>query len=530
MAVPVNPEEYRQLAAGPSAIAKYAGARDQTYMPIAQQVIQERLRGRRPQDLSRDLAMLERQRLQYMQQQGGLSPSDIARAHTVAGRGAPKPAKPLSDAEKEIVEAGVRRVYGAMTSDLEPGEVSAQVGKALDLVAGVSNSTLRHRLNDYLWKRFGEEGITKAMVGEGSTFAKGAGKSTNLLEAAIDHSMATGKLPSRGWDPQYAGLDAQQAQQVGAPGASYEDIIAAMKGAAKGGPEQLVLDQFEAEKQRLMGQHGKPTYGGRLIAPIEQVDTSGFDALLRGPSSAPPAPALAPPVGGGGVAAGAGPSVSPSVLDLDPLMGTEGDITAVPPGAVIEAPTDLQPIQDAATAQLQARLRDPTAAAFQAGTLDMDARMGPEAGVITATPPRLPGTLDMDLLMGPEAGVITAQPQVDLSRFERSGTAEREGLSNVVPELVRPAMAQTAEEVAALEALYGDIPVTSGYRSPEVNIAVGGAERSRHMEGLAADMLPPGGMSMDEWAAILRERNPGAEVIPYPDKGHVHLGRARGEP
>ena len=51
-------------------------------------------------------------------------------------------------------------------------------------------------------------------------------------------------------------------------------------------------------------------------------------------------------------------------------------------------------------------------------------------------------------------------------------------------------LAQLLEQVRT--AIGKPIAVSSGYRSPQVNAAVGGTDRSQHMEGCAADIKVPG--------------------------------------
>ena len=69
--------------------------------------------------------------------------------------------------------------------------------------------------------------------------------------------------------------------------------------------------------------------------------------------------------------------------------------------------------------------------------------------------------------------------------------------------------------------------ITSTYRNPAKNEAVGGVANSYHMRRgpdgrpLARDSVPPPGMSMSRYAAELRRLNPGLDVINEGD--HVHM-------
>ncbi|WP_089133129.1 D-Ala-D-Ala carboxypeptidase family metallohydrolase [Sphingorhabdus sp. SMR4y] len=69
--------------------------------------------------------------------------------------------------------------------------------------------------------------------------------------------------------------------------------------------------------------------------------------------------------------------------------------------------------------------------------------------------------------------------------------------------------------------------ITSSYRTPERNRAVGGVANSYHTRkgsdgrALARDSVPPPGMSMARYAEILRQQNPHLEVINEGD--HVHM-------
>lgn len=74
-----------------------------------------------------------------------------------------------------------------------------------------------------------------------------------------------------------------------------------------------------------------------------------------------------------------------------------------------------------------------------------------------------------------------------------SERAARRGLDNTPTPEIRANLKTVAEKLEEIRTLLGvPIVVTSGYRSPVVNRAVGGATNSAHMSGLAADFHAPG--------------------------------------
>ena len=84
--------------------------------------------------------------------------------------------------------------------------------------------------------------------------------------------------------------------------------------------------------------------------------------------------------------------------------------------------------------------------------------------------------------------------------FEHSDTATRLNIDNRLPELVE---AHVVELVDILldplrEAWGGPLIVTSGYRCPALNKAVGGSETSAHTAGWATDLVPGDGRSVQE--------------------------------
>lgn len=84
-------------------------------------------------------------------------------------------------------------------------------------------------------------------------------------------------------------------------------------------------------------------------------------------------------------------------------------------------------------------------------------------------------------------------PSFRLSEFVRSETAVRAGLDNTPPASVLAnltnVLAPNMQRVREL--LQNPVQVTSGYRSPEVNRAVGGSSGSQHLLGLACDFVSP---------------------------------------
>jgi hypothetical protein len=87
---------------------------------------------------------------------------------------------------------------------------------------------------------------------------------------------------------------------------------------------------------------------------------------------------------------------------------------------------------------------------------------------------------------------LNLSPHFTLEEFTRSEAATRKGLDNTPDADTLEVLRSTAiglEEVRAL--LDAPIEVTSGYRSPKVNSAVGGSATSQHCKGEAVDFRAP---------------------------------------
>ena len=84
-------------------------------------------------------------------------------------------------------------------------------------------------------------------------------------------------------------------------------------------------------------------------------------------------------------------------------------------------------------------------------------------------------------------------PHFSLAELVRSDTAAAKGIDNTPPDDLLPRPVMLAEMLERIRATLGvPVIVTSGYRSPQVNIAVGGATSSDHTQGHAADIVAPG--------------------------------------
>ena len=122
----------------------------------------------------------------------------------------------------------------------------------------------------------------------------------------------------------------------------------------------------------------------------------------------------------------------------------------------------------------------------------------------------------------PDYGWVPGYPVKTLTV---SATAARKGLDNT------PDSSKHEKNLSRLSDFMGKLPfhfdVTSGYRSAEVNKAVGGSETSQHPNGLAVDADPKGltAREVADWLYAYRKDFPELDqVIWYTNTTHVHIG------
>jgi len=116
-------------------------------------------------------------------------------------------------------------------------------------------------------------------------------------------------------------------------------------------------------------------------------------------------------------------------------------------------------------------------------------------------------------------------PKITAHFTEAELTVTSTGLPNIPPESARCALRALC--VAVLEPWRercGPLRVTSGYRSPEVNRAVGGSATSQHVRGEAADVIPRDRLqAWDELGLLMTAGLPVDQAIIYEGAPHVHV-------
>jgi len=116
-----------------------------------------------------------------------------------------------------------------------------------------------------------------------------------------------------------------------------------------------------------------------------------------------------------------------------------------------------------------------------------------------------------------------------MAEFTKSQTATRRGIDNTPQgEHLEAAKALFENAVQKVRDHFGPTVLNSGYRSPELNEAVGGSPKSQHCKGEAADIEVPGvaNAELAQWIVdnldfdqvILEFYTPG-----IPDSGWVHI-------
>ena len=110
--------------------------------------------------------------------------------------------------------------------------------------------------------------------------------------------------------------------------------------------------------------------------------------------------------------------------------------------------------------------------------------------------------------------------------MERSDTAVRYAIDNSIPENLKNNVARLVDNVLdpLREAWGRPLAVSSGYRCPALNRAVGGSATSHHMDGMAADITT--GNKVDNrrlFQLIINLGLPFTQLIDERDFSWVHV-------
>lgn len=103
----------------------------------------------------------------------------------------------------------------------------------------------------------------------------------------------------------------------------------------------------------------------------------------------------------------------------------------------------------------------------------------------------------------------------NLDEFTQSDSAKRMGISNEpTPEVIANLQLLVTNVLQPLRTALGrSVTVSSGYRSPLVNKAVGGVKTSQHSEGKAVDIVVDGVVPYDVVEVLLKLNIPFDQVI-----------------
>lgn len=125
---------------------------------------------------------------------------------------------------------------------------------------------------------------------------------------------------------------------------------------------------------------------------------------------------------------------------------------------------------------------------------------------------------------------MNLSPNFSLNELTKSQAAMRRGWSNAPPPEAVAALRRLCEGILEPIRLHFGKPViiNSGFRSPRVNKAIGGAATSQHIKGEAADLEIPG-VANGDLAIFIRDRLAFDQLIleaytpGEPSSGWVHV-------
>lgn len=127
--------------------------------------------------------------------------------------------------------------------------------------------------------------------------------------------------------------------------------------------------------------------------------------------------------------------------------------------------------------------------------------------------------------------MILLSTHFSLQEFLRSEIATRKGIDNTPTDDVLENLRVLAQGLERVRTVLGaPVRISSGYRCPELNAAIGGAKDSKHMLGLAADIeCQAWGDPKTVFERLAAQREVlefDQLILEFPPDGWVHVGFA----
>ena len=124
---------------------------------------------------------------------------------------------------------------------------------------------------------------------------------------------------------------------------------------------------------------------------------------------------------------------------------------------------------------------------------------------------------------------MSLSPHFSLAELIASQVATRKGIDNTPAPAIVANLTRLAALLEQVRALVGaPIAISSGYRSPALNKAVGGAASSAHVLGLAAD-ISTAKLTPKALALLIRQSDIAFDQLIY-EGTWVHIGLLTGAP
>ena len=130
--------------------------------------------------------------------------------------------------------------------------------------------------------------------------------------------------------------------------------------------------------------------------------------------------------------------------------------------------------------------------------------------------------------------MVQLSPHFTLEEMLYSDTAQAQGIDNTPDAQSRSNLARVAQVMEQVRETLDGFPIyiSSGYRCPQLNAAVGGATSSAHLYGLACDFTCPDFGTPEEICKFLEDviRVLGIDQLIWEFDTWVHMGLSSGDP